>query len=67
LGNPSGKEVQHINDTDAHSPNAGTATALFRIECDSIHVAHVFIVNAKATIGEPIPWDGVCDGLPSIR
>ena len=67
FGNPGGKEIQHVHHTDAHPPDAGASAALPRVERDSIHVAHAFKVNAKATAGEPIPWDGVFDGLPSTR
>jgi hypothetical protein len=40
---------------------------LFRVERDSIHVAHTSNVNARTTVGEPIPWDVASCGLPSTR
>jgi hypothetical protein len=52
--NPGGKEVKHVHDTDAHPSDAGAATALFRVECDSIHGTHNCNGKAKAASGDSI-------------
>ena len=33
---PGGKQIEYVADANAHAPNARTATALFRINGDSV-------------------------------
>lgn len=45
---PRRQEVQHVNDPDAHAPNAGASPALARIHGDAIsEVCHDIILSAK--------------------
>lgn len=37
------QQVQHVNDTDAHAPDARAAAALLRINRNSIHISIVHL------------------------
>ena len=53
FGNTGSQQIQHIYHADAHTADARSATALFWVESDPIHVIHRFSLAVKAPAGEP--------------
>ena len=64
LGSAMCEQFEHVLNSDAHSPNAGAATALFRIKADTFQVVH----GTYSKLSWPLKQVAICaSGYSSIR